>query len=64
MNGFLGSADEYKIWRSTSSHVIYTNEDQILAIPFIDEEDGIWVMGDAGRIPGGPPQSWVKLCPN
>lgn len=65
MSGFLGNSDDYKIQeRATARHVFYSNGKNILAIPYLDSNDGIWVNGDGSYGPGESPNTWLKLCPN
>lgn len=64
-SGFLGDANSYKIQeQATTRHVFYSNGKQILAIPFLDSNDGIWVTGMSFYKPGDMPRTWIKLCPN
>lgn len=65
MSGFLDDSNSYKIQGTASNrHVFYSNGQYILAIPYQDRADGIWVNGLIHTNPGEAPVTWIRLCPN
>ena len=63
MSGFLGDSNAYRMnTRAGGRHVIWTDGNNTIAVPYRDANDGIWVQGgDIG--PGSPNGGWIKLCP-
>ena len=65
-SGFLGDADFYEVLKSyVTRHVLHSNGEYILAVPFQDDEDGTWVMRIGGDFDSENtvPDTWVQLCP-
>lgn len=64
MSGFLGDSNSYKIQVSASNrHVFYSNGQYLLAIPYQNSADGIWINASLDSGPGEAPATWIKLCP-
>jgi hypothetical protein len=56
MSGFLGNSDDYKMMKEAyGRHIIYSNGKYVIAVPFMDANDGILLLNG---------WQWTKLCPS